>query len=95
MITWNVWFGGESWDNPRLRYETILEICQNLDADVICFQEVTRTFIDVSVSVFFIFIDAFDFLARNEKKCWLVARSIRAKCYQSGKIVSKKNFHKF
>jgi len=46
MITWNVWFGGDSWDNPRLRYETILEICQNLDADVICFQEVTQTFID-------------------------------------------------
>ena len=44
ILTWNVWF-----DQLRrnYRYDEILDICNKLKPDVICFQEVTPTFIKI------------------------------------------------
>jgi exonuclease III len=43
IVTWNVWF--EEFEQ-RLRYDEILNICNMQQPDVICFQEVTTSFLD-------------------------------------------------
>eukprot|EP00600_Ochromonadales_sp_CCMP1393_P012577 CAMPEP_0175011672 /NCGR_PEP_ID=MMETSP0005-20121125/8829_1 /TAXON_ID=420556 /ORGANISM="Ochromonas sp., Strain CCMP1393" /LENGTH=310 /DNA_ID=CAMNT_0016267715 /DNA_START=28 /DNA_END=960 /DNA_ORIENTATION=+ len=44
VITWNVWFDSLARND---RYDYILNTCQTLSPDVICFQEVTPYFIDI------------------------------------------------
>lgn len=44
VITYNVWFSPL---NQRARAQVLLDICQKFDADVICFQEATRAFLQV------------------------------------------------
>jgi len=41
IVTFNVWFGGEPWDNAEARYAEILRLTLEKFPDIIAFQEVT------------------------------------------------------
>merc|ERR1719354_706864 len=47
VLTFNVWFGGEPWDNAEARYAEILRLTLEKVPDVIAFQEVTSKMLTI------------------------------------------------